>query len=160
MQFVAQGLSINGWPGLALLRKQRGDLGRSQSEAPGCSRSVENPAVWNEGSQKYHGNCFLQFVLTVVGEDGPFRAATTGYGFYPSPIHKVCWAEIPRSLQKLVFLAFIRFSVMSEHTDRRLCRARRATRWELCVLTGWREVSRVGFSAHLPFPIAAPCCSI
>lgn len=103
---------------------------------------------------------FLSFVLTVFGEDGPFRAGTTGYRFYPLPIHEVCWAEIPGSLQKLVFLAFIRFSVKSEHTDRRLCRARKATRWELCVLTGWCEVSGVGFSAHLPFPIAAPCCSI
>lgn len=69
-------------------------------------------------------------------------------------------AEIPRSLEKLIFLAFICFSVMSEHTDRRLCGARRATCWELRVLPGWCEVSRVGFSAHLPFPIAAPCCSI
>lgn len=83
MSFVAQGLSLGWWPGLALIRKQRGELRRSWSEAPGCSRSVGNPAGWNKG---FCNSNHFQLVLPVLREDGQLRAGTTGYGFYLWPI--------------------------------------------------------------------------
>lgn len=152
MSFVAQGLSTNGWPGLALLRKPRGELQSSPGEVPGCLRSVGNPAVWNKGPYKYHSNCSCSLCsLYLVGmvSSGLTQLVTDFIFVYTQGL----LGRNPMLFAK--FLAFIHFSVKSEHTDWRLCRAHRATCWYLCV-SSWVSVRLAGLVFMHIFPFLLP----
>lgn len=89
----------------------------------------------------------------MLGEDGQLRAGTTGYGFYLWPIQGLLGRN-PKVCARSAISSFCpSLTEVWAHRLKVAQSSRSNVPVTLCVLVGWCEVSRVGFSA---FPFLPP----